>query len=111
MMFWSDYDYYDYDWVTENAKVWLRQRAIEAYAQLTPYELTDEELGIETPEEGYIPFDGIAQPKAMASTEPTLFDVYDMRGMQLKSKATFQNLRDGLRPGLYIVNGKKMLIK
>ena len=74
-------------------------------------ELTDEELGIETPDEGYIPFDGIAQPKAMASTEPTLFDVYDMRGMQMKSKATFQNLRDGLRPGLYIVNGKKMLIK
>ncbi|MBR0432537.1 MAG: CotH kinase family protein [Bacteroidaceae bacterium] len=109
--FWSDYDYYDYAWVTENAKEWLRQRAIAAYAQLTPYELTDEELGIETPDEGYIPFDGIAQPKDMAASKPTLFDVYDLRGVLLKSKATFQNLRDGLRPGLYIVNGKKMMIK
>jgi len=90
----------------------LRERAIAAYAQLTPYELTDEELGLATDvEEGYIPFDGIEQPTMASATEPTRFNVYDMRGVLVKSGANFQNLRDGLRPGLYIVNGKKMLIR
>lgn len=111
MMFWSDYDYSDYDWLTENAKLWLRERAIAAYAQLTPYELTDEELGIEPFDKNYAPyFDGIA-PMTMASTEPTKFNVYDMQGVLVKSGANFQNLREGLRPGIYIVNGKKMLVR
>ena len=41
----------------------------------------------------------------------TLFDVYDLRGIRLKQRATYDPWRNGLAPGIYIVNGKKVLVK
>ena len=37
--------------------------------------------------------------------------VYDMRGMLVKSSASMAEVRNGLKPGVYVVQGKKMIIK
>ena len=105
-------DYTNYEKNAENAQKWLRQRAEYLYAKMTPYELTDEELGLNTnddedPEGDFLPY---TDDILVNETLPTHFDVYDISGTKLKAGATYQNLRDGLRPGLYIVNGRKMLI-
>ena len=42
------------------------------------------------------------------TVEPTAFDVYNMRGVRVRHKATSL---EGLPAGLYIVNGKKRLVK
>lgn len=98
---------------TENAKKWLRSRAKAAYAQLTPYpDISEEEiLGIPEAEDDPdsdtpIYTDGVSMP-----LQPTHFTVYDMRGVMLKSGATYDNWRNGLAPGIYIVNGKKVLVR
>ena len=39
------------------------------------------------------------------------FDVYDLRGVRLKQGASYDNFRTGLAPGLYIVNGRKVLVR
>lgn len=111
-VYYSDWDYSNYATATTNAKRWLQQRATAIFNQLTPYELTDEEImGIpETPEDqpGDDPYftDGIAAPSTA-----TMFEVYDMRGLRLKQRATYNTWRNGLTPGIYIVNGRKVLVK
>ncbi len=106
-------DSYNYATITNNAKRWLRQRAQYIYATLTPYDIDiDDPLswqdGYEayTGDEGQDVIVGVDEP----SQAPTLFDVYDMRGLLLKRGATFKTFRDGLAPGIYMVNGKKVLI-
>ena len=101
----------------ENAKKWLRQRANYIYSKLTPYDLTGEldeseewapsvaTLDNDDPEDPDTPVAVARTPKA-----PTLFTVYDLRGMLLKRDATFNTWREGLAPGIYIVNGKKVLV-
>lgn len=107
----SNRDYTDYATSTENAKRWLRQHALSAYGRLTPFELTEEEIMGITDEEDNVqddsPFytDGIEH-----STQPTRFDVYDLQGVKLKAGALYNEWRNGLKPGLYIVNGKKVLV-
>lgn len=108
----TDRDYTNYATSAANAKKWLRQRAKTVYSKLTPYQLTDEELNIEdnaddSPTEDFLPYTDDVKNK---SDELTRFDVYDISGTKLKAGATYDNLRNGLKPGLYIVNGRKMLI-
>ncbi len=111
-VYYSDWDYSNYATATTNAKRWLQQRATAIFNQLTPYELTDEEImgTPETPEDqpGDDPYftDGIAAPSTA-----TVFEVYDMRGLRLKQRATYNTWRNGLTPGIYIVNGRKVLVK
>lgn len=112
--YWSDKDNTNYATTTSNAKTWLRSRANYMYRTLTPYELTDEELNGYPAEEG----SGEGSSDLVVDTEHgdmtrkvTLFDVYDMSGVRLKHGATYNNFRSGLAPGLYIVNGKKVLIR
>ena len=100
-----------------NAKNWLRQRANYIYSKLTPYDLTGE---LDTPIEWEASFAGIDNDDpeetdaidavATEPRKPTLFTVYDLRGVLLKRNATFNTWRNGLAPGIYIVNGKKVLV-
>lgn len=110
----------DYAAWTEKAKKWLQDRAANVYASLTPYELTDEELyGPIEEEEGegegtdfVVPAEKPiidAVQRVEMPIEPTSFDVYTVNGVRVKHGANYRNLRDGLAPGLYIVNGKKVL--
>ena len=108
----------DYAVQTANAKHWLKNRVDYVYAALTPYDLTPEELDtVEEPDEpldpnnpSVIPYDPAAGVEGQTATA-TSFDVYNANGVCVKRHATYRTLREGLRPGLYIVNGKKMLIR
>lgn len=101
----------------ENAKNWLRKRANYIYSKLTPYDLTGDLLVPEIwgasastidNDDEEDPDDAVRSLRDRRA--PTLFTVYDLRGVLLKRGATFDTWRDGLAPGLYIVNGKKVLV-
>ena len=95
------YDGSDYASITQAAQTWLRQRADYVYSRLTPYDITNDIVGI-TAEEL------IASPNNTSS--PQGVDVYDLRGVCLRRNASSANWRDGLPRGLYIVNGRKVLV-
>ena len=111
--FWSDSDGTDYEVNARQARSWLATRAPYVYAKLTPYEMTDEEIFgyIENDDpdnnDPYI-IDAVKHPTL--SEQPTRFNVYDLNGVRLKTGATYDTFRQGLKPGLYIVNGRKVLI-
>ena len=112
---WSDGSNYSSN--KETAKKWLRQRAEYIYSKLTPYDLTgelDEPIEWE-PSVAGIDNDDPEEADAIdaVATEPrkpTAFTVYDLRGVLLKRNATYNTWRNGLAPGIYIVNGKKVLV-
>ena len=111
-VFRGDKDYSDYATITENAKRWLRQRATAAYSQLTPYEMSDDEiLGIPEDEDDPIDDTPYYTDEVTTPPQPTRFTVYDLRGIKLKSNAAYNTWRDGLSPGIYIVNGKKVYVQ
>ena len=101
----------------ESAKAWLKKRANYIYSKLTPYDLGDDLMipeiwgasaaTIDNDDEED-PDDAVRSLRDRRA--PTLFTVYDLRGVLLKRGATFDTWRDGLAPGLYIVNGKKVLV-
>lgn len=107
-------DGYSYSTTKTNMVNWLRQRATYIYSKLTPYDLTGvfEDPVSWTESEAYLDNDDPEDPDAIAlpQARPTLFTVYDLRGMLLKRNATFDTWRNGLAPGIYIVNGKKVLV-
>ena len=97
-----------YAHTTENAKNWLRRRADFIYSRLTKYDL-DEEPTVDP-----FPYDGVAdgiQTLPDEADRTSLVDVYDLNGRLVKRRTNVFNLRTGLRPGIYIVNGKKMVIR
>lgn len=110
---WSDADNTNYASNASAARSWLSRRARSVYGRLTPYEMTDDEIfgfaDSEDPDrtDPYI-IDAIHHP--MSDGQPARFDVYDLSGVQLKRGATYDTFRSGLKPGLYIVNGRKVLI-
>lgn len=108
----SNLDYTNYASSTENAKRWLRQRAQSVYAKLTPYEMTEDEiLGIPEDEDEETPDTPFYTDKVTAPATPTFFEVYNLQGVKLKSRARYNEWRNGLAPGIYIVNGKKVLVQ
>lgn len=108
-----DKDYTDYSLNAQHARSWLERRAPFVYAKLTPYEMTDDEIfGIKVSDDPertdpYI-IDAVKQPSLAG--QPTRFNVYDLNGVRLKTGETYDTFRQGLKPGLYIVNGRKVLI-
>ena len=108
-----DKDYTNYQQNAQQARAWLERRAPFVYAKLTPYEMTDEEIfGIKLSEDPdrtdpYI-IDAVRHPSL--ADKPARFDVYDLNGVRLKAGETYDTYRQGLKPGLYIVNGRKVLI-
>ena len=87
-------------------KEWIDVRAKYVYQHLTPYDLTEEELE---------PLTGMTSPQITESSPedgmPALADVYDLQGVCVKRQVPVGELRTGLAPGIYIVNGKKMYVK
>ncbi len=97
------------------AKNWLKQRVQSIYGKLTPYDLTGEwdEPEIWASSKATVDNDDLEDSETGVKRlcTPTLFTVYDLRGVLLKRDASFNTWREGLAPGLYIVNGKKVLIQ
>ncbi|MBP3566125.1 MAG: T9SS type A sorting domain-containing protein, partial [Paraprevotella sp.] len=50
---------------------------------------------------------GIDTPRADDGKDTT-YDIYDMSGRMVRKAAT---TTDGLKPGLYIINGRKVLVE
>ncbi|MCR5131267.1 MAG: CotH kinase family protein [Prevotella sp.] len=93
---------------TENAKTWLRKRADYIYSRLTSYDLDDETI------DDQFPYDGVADGIEVLPDETdrtSLVDVYDLNGRLVKRRTNVFDLRTNLRPGIYIVNGRKMVIR
>lgn len=53
----------------------------------------------------------IKSVKSMVDETSEGVRVYDMRGVLVKSCASKTDIRNGLKPGVYVVEGKKMIIK
>ena len=102
-------DGYSYDRVTERAKKWLRRRADYIYSHLTAYDIEEDETPDELNYQGDT--DGVEIHEKPLTKEGSLVDVYDLNGRCVKRGANVFNLRTGLRPGIYIVGGKKMVIR
>ena len=54
---------------------------------------------------------GIQTMKRMVNETSQGVRVYDMRGVLVKSSVSMAEIRNGLKPGVYVVQGKKMIIK
>lgn len=92
--------------IAANARQWLQQRANHIYMNLTAYDLTEEELNdgtgiINTPGD-YSWQDG---------TKEGFADIYTLQGQCVKQRVPVAELRQHLAPGIYIVSGKKMVVK
>ena len=101
----------NYDIAAGNAKKWLLERAHYIYSTLKTYPITsptDDEDDVHYDDDHP---DGIE----MVSTDPadrtSLVDVFDLNGRCVKRQVNVFDLRTGLRPGIYIVAGKKMVVK
>ncbi len=94
----------DYATVTKRAKSWLTKRANYIYRRLEVYDLSDDI--IELPEEEYGQPDHVDVAKVM--NRPV--DVYDLNGVMVRRGVPYGQYHIGLQPGIYIVNGKKIVI-
>ena len=90
----------DYEEMSSRMKNWLKNRAEYVYSKLTPYDIHEEEEA-----------DGIEVLPLQDKEKPSLVDVYDIRGIRVKANVPVTELHLHLTPGLYIVNGKKMMVK
>ncbi|MDE6399671.1 MAG: T9SS type A sorting domain-containing protein [Muribaculaceae bacterium] len=59
----------------------------------------------------YVPAGVSSAVDEMVSEEDSVVDVYNMQGMVVKSRVDSSAALDGLRPGVYIVGGKKVLVR
>ena len=101
----------NYATAASNAKKWLSQRAQFIYGTLNAYPVI-------TPigDEDDVHFDddhpdGIEIALSGETERPTLVDVFDLNGRCVKRQANVFDLRTGLRPGIYVVGGKKMVVR
>jgi len=102
---WSDGR--NYESVNTKAKEWLTKRAAWIYSNLTPYDLGDD---ITDPGEEDVDF---GQPDRidLASVVNKPVNVYTMGGVRVRSQVPFINATRGLTPGIYIINGKKVIVR
>lgn len=100
------YDGNGYSKVTESAKTWLTRRANYIYTHLTKYDLGDD---IIFEGEG----DEIGRPDridmAQVVNEPV--DVYTLKGIRVRTRVPYINCTAGLMPGIYVVKGKKIVVR
>ena len=95
-----------YSKVNDNAKKWLTQRAEYVYSNLTKYDLGDD---IIYEGEG----DEIGQPvridMAMSEAEPV--DVFTLKGIRVRTHVPYYKCMHGLMPGIYVVKGRKVVVR
>lgn len=82
------------------AKLWLQQRAEHIYSHLNTYPLDEEDPGEETDIETTVP-----------TIEPLTVDVYSLQGYRVKTSASPTRWHEGLPSGIYLVNGRKILLR
>lgn len=105
------YDGTNYQTTTENAKKWLRKRAEYVFSHLTSYDVPDDGPIIDNFDEAGDVSGIEIDDRSGKMDESSLVNVYDINGRLVKRGVSVFDLRTGLKPGIYIVNGKKMVIK
>jgi hypothetical protein len=105
------YDGTDYQATTENAKKWLRKRAEYVFSHLTTYDVPDDSPIIDSFDDPGDVSGVEIDDRSGKMDESSLVDVYDINGRLVKRRVSVFDLRTGLQPGIYIVNGKKLVIK
>ena len=91
--------------VTTNAKNWLTKRANYIYTHLDTYDISEDI--IEPEEEDYGQPDRIDVTKVMNR----LVNVYTINGVLVRKQVPYGRFNQGLMPGIYIVDGKKVAIR
>ncbi len=99
---WNDGN--QYATVTTNSKNWLTKRANYIYTHLDKYDISDDI--IEPEEDDYGQPDRIDVTKVMSR----LVNVYSINGVLVRRQVPYGNFDQGLMPGIYIVDGKKIFI-
>ncbi|MCR4810348.1 MAG: CotH kinase family protein [Prevotella sp.] len=89
---------------TVYAKNWLRKRAEFIYKRLTAYDISDESF--EQPEIDYDQPTFVDVAKVMS--QPV--NVYSVNGVLIRRNVPYGQFHLALQPGIYIVNGKKVVI-
>lgn len=84
----------------EEATLYVPENSLDLYLNSYPWSRF---LNIET-------IEGSGVEEIFAADENTLYDVFNMNGVCVKRGATFEDIKD-LTPGIYIINGKKLLVK
>ena len=100
------YDGSGYDKVNEQAKTWLTKRANYVYSNLTKYDLGEDIIHEGEGEDINQP-DRIDMAQVLA--EPV--DVYTLKGIRIRTQVPYIRSTEGLMPGIYVVKGRKVLVK
>ncbi len=100
---WSDGA--NYEAFAGNARNWLEQRANYVYSHLTSYDLTEEKLDPLTGKQEIQIAERVDDEKSRWA------DVYNLQGQCVKHHVDVEHLRSNLSPGIYIINGRKMVVK
>ena len=102
----TTYDGSGYDKVNEQAKTWLTKRANYVYSNLTKYDLGEDIIHEGEGEDINQP-DRIDMAQVLA--EPV--DVYTLKGIRIRTQVPYIRSTEGLMPGIYVVKGRKVLVK
>lgn len=89
---------------TAHAKTWLQKRANYIYKQLKPYDVSDDIIS--QPDIDYGQPDRIDVVKVMNQR----VNVYSINGTLVRRNVPYGQFHLGLQPGVYIVNGQKVII-
>ncbi len=95
----------NYEAINENAKTWLRKRANYIYKKLEKFDLSDEIVEKDT-EIDYEQPDHIDMAKEL--NRPV--NVFTTSGILVRRQVPYVQFSQGLAPGIYIVDGKKVMI-
>jgi hypothetical protein len=101
----------DYATSTYNAKKWLKERAQYIYSTLKTYSYPNPDDNEDDMIFDDDHPDGIELAQTDDMEKTSLVDVFDLNGRCVKRQVNVFDLRTGLHPGIYIVNGKKMVVR
>lgn len=97
-------DYHDYNELAERSKEWLLTRAEYIFENLQKYDISPD---IIEPED-------YGQPTEIESIDADLkrpVDIYTVGGILVRRQVPYIESLNGLTPGLYIIDGKTVLIQ
>ncbi len=99
---WSDGR--QYATVTEKAKSWLTKRANYIYTHLKKYDLEPDIIDDD---------EDFGQPDRidLSVISRDVVDVYTLNGVRIRTRVPYLNCTSGLMPGIYVVEGKKFVVK
>ena len=102
----SEKNKHDYEHIAKLSKEWLTARANYIFNSLQKYDISPD---IVTPED-------YGQPTEIEETNADEdlnrpVDVYTIGGVLVRNKVPYLNALGGLEPGLYIIDGKTVLVQ